>query len=251
MSCRTQHLIALAALLVGAQALAQDCREALPQILRNTYGAEQQVAPETVVCKVWPARSELTLIAVPLVRMAEQDYGETDLELLVVEADTQRVVARRLEQHLLDWDAIYVSSLAFDTAHYWVAEGQLAFGVRVGRSGSSRANPYGESFLNLYLLEGQQLRPVLSKLEMENSGGEWDTNCTGVWNGRARTLAMGEQPGRFGYYDLLLREKASYSRAEARGDECVTVEENTRQQRYRLSYDGQRYGVPDNLKAIQ
>lgn len=229
---------------------AQDCEE-LPQILRNAYGAEQPLELHRVVCKVWPARSELTLVAVPLVRVAEQGSGETDLELLVVESRTQKVVARRLEKHLLDWDAIYVSSLAFDTARYWIAEGQLAFGVRVGRTGSSRVNPYGENFLNLYLLEGQQLRPVLNKLEMESSRGEWDSNCTGEWTDKKRTLAMGEKPGRSGYYDLLLREKASYSRAEARGDDCVAVEEKTQQQRYRLVYDGMRYPVPGTLGAIQ
>lgn len=238
-----------AVLWVGV-AQAQDCEE-LPQILRNVYGAEHSLDLSRVVCKVWPARSELTLIAVPLVRVAGQGDGEADLELLVVDANLQRVVARRLEQHLLDWDAIYVSSLTFDTAHYWVAEGQLAFGVRVGRTGSSRVNPYSESFLNLYLLEGQQLRPVLSKLAVERSNGEWDSNCTGEWTDRKRTLAVGEKPGRAGYYDLLVREKASYSRAEARGDDCVSVEEKTQRQRYRLVYDGMRYPVPHTLGAIQ
>ena len=75
-------LVTVAALLAG-MAQAQDCREQLPQILASAYGAAPPVALEQVICKVWPARSELTLVAVPLPRTEHDGYGETDLELLV------------------------------------------------------------------------------------------------------------------------------------------------------------------------
>ena len=58
-------LVTVAALL-SVMAQAQDCREQLPQILASAYGAAPPVALEQVICKVWPARSELTLVAVPL-----------------------------------------------------------------------------------------------------------------------------------------------------------------------------------------
>ena len=55
-------LVTVAALLAG-MAQAQDCREQLPQILASAYGAAPPVALEQVICKAWPARSELTLVA--------------------------------------------------------------------------------------------------------------------------------------------------------------------------------------------
>ena len=61
-------LVTVAALLAG-MAQAQDCREQLPQILASAYGAAPPVALEQVICKVWPARSELTLVAVPLLAL--------------------------------------------------------------------------------------------------------------------------------------------------------------------------------------
>ena len=243
-------LVTVAALLAG-MAQAQDCREQLPQILASAYGAAPPVALEQVICKVWPARSELTLVAVPLPRAEHDGYGETDLELLVAGSASGQVSMRRLLPGALDWDAIYVSGIAFDTAPYWVSERRLAFGVRVSRNGSSRANPFFEQSLNLYVLDGDAIRPVLSDLVMAEGSGEWDTNCTGEWNDMKRTLALAEQAGPNGYSDIILREKRTFSSAEVRGDECVSVDENRGQQRYRLTYDGERYGVPKELQRLR
>lgn len=35
---------------------AQDCREQLPQVLQDAYGAGHAVQLDDVQCKVWPAR---------------------------------------------------------------------------------------------------------------------------------------------------------------------------------------------------
>ena len=239
------------AVMIGGQAQAQDCREQLPQILASAYGTEQPVALEKVVCKVWPARSELTLVAVPLPRVEQDGYGETDLELLVVGSASGEVSVRKLLPGELNWDAVYVSGISFDTAPYWVSERRLAFGVRVSREGSSRANPFSEQSLNLYVLDGDAIRPVLSDLVMAESVGEWDTNCAGTWREMSRTLALAERPGLNGYHDLVLREKRAFNRDEARGDECETVEGYNQKQRYRLSYDGERYVVPKELLRLR
>lgn len=73
-------LVTVAALLAG-MAQAQDCREQLPQILKSAYPPGQHVSLEASVCKVWPARPDLTLVAVPLPRAEHDGYGETDLDL--------------------------------------------------------------------------------------------------------------------------------------------------------------------------
>jgi hypothetical protein len=243
-------LVTVAALL-SVMAQAQDCREQLPQILASAYGAAPPVALEQVICKVWPARSELTLVAVPLPRAEHDGYGETDLELLVAGSASGQVSMRRLLPGALDWDAIYVSGIAFDTAPYWVSERRLAFGVRVSREASSRANLFAEQSLGLYVLDGDAIRPVLSDLVMEKSSGEWDTNCAGEWAAVKRTLALAEQPGASGYSDIILREKRTTRRAEVRGEECESVEKSTGQQRYRLTYDGERYVVPKELQRLR
>lgn len=243
-------LVTVAALLAG-MAQAQDCREQLPQILASAYGAAPPVALEQVICKVWPARSELTLVAVPLPRTEHDGYGETDLELLITDSQSNRVSTRALFPGALDWDAFYVSSIAFDTAPYRVTRGQLAFGVRITRRGSSRVNPFSVQSLDLFLLEKGALRPLLRDLPMEEGSGEWDSNCAGTWVDVTRTLALAEQPGPNGFHDLLLQEKSVFTRSENRASGCETVEESQQRQRYRLTYDGERYVVPKELQRLR
>ncbi|WP_454256423.1 PA3715 family protein [Pseudomonas sp. Marseille-Q8238] len=230
---------------------AQDCREQLPQVLQATYGAAHGVQLDDVQCKVWPARPELTLIAVPVPQVKNEGYGETDLEVLVTDSASGQLRARRLEKHLLDWDAVYVSALILDTAPYRVRADQLAFAVRVERRVNSRATLFSERFLMLYALEDGQLRPLLERMVMETLQGESDTNCASQWSEVKRTLAVAEKPGRYGYRDLILREQVEANRTEAHGDDCDKVEQRHSQQTYRLVYDGQRYPVPDALRAIQ
>ena len=117
--------------LLSVMAQAQDCREQLPQILKSAYPPGQHVSLEEAACKVWPARPDLTLVAVPLPRAEHDGYGETDLELLVAGSTSGQVSVRKLLPGELDWDAVYVSGISFDTAPYWVSERRLAFGVRV------------------------------------------------------------------------------------------------------------------------
>lgn len=240
--------MALMVVLLSGMVQAQDCREQLPQMLKSAYATQPQVSVEEAVCKVWPAQPHLTLVAVSLPRAEHDGYGETDLELLIADSSSSRVRARKLMAGALDWDAFYVSSIAFDTAPYRVSQGQLAFGVKISRRGSSRVNPFSVQSLDMYLVEEDTLRPILRDLVMEESSGEWDSNCAGAWVDKTRTLALAEQPGRNGYRDLILREKNAFTRSEARGSGCETVEENIQQQRYRLFYDGQNYVVPKELR---
>lgn len=242
--------LAIIALCGLGSAQAEGCREQLPQIMQMAYG-DEAVAAHAVVCKVWPAQPQFTLVAVPLPRARHDGYGETDLEILVVATSSGRIQARRLEPDLLDWDAVYVDGMVFDTALYRLSDQQLAFGLRIKRRGSSSANPFYETSLRLYLLKGDQLQVPLGQLLVSSSSGEWDTRCTGEWYDRTVTLAVAEQAGGEGYNDLLLSERSVQSRAEARDEDCMEVEERVTKRRYRLTYDGQRYSVPAELQVLQ
>lgn len=241
--------LAMIALCGLGSAQAQACREQLPQIMQVAYG-DEAVAADAVICKVWPAQPQFTLVAVPLPRARHDGYGETDLEILVVATASGRIQARRLEPDLLDWDAVYVDGMVFDTALYRLSDQQLAFGLRIDRRGSSRVNPFSETSMNLYLLDGERLQVPLMGLLMGSFSGEWDGNCAGEFDQREVTLAVSEKPGRDGFFDLLLSERRLASRAEVRGDDCQRVEEPGRE-RYRLTYDGQRYNVPAELQVLQ
>lgn len=256
---RKTFAAALFGLLVVGLARADDCRQQLPAWLEEAYPGHAQGQPlhdergtyrisaELRICKVWPARPHLTLLAVSLVRAEEDRHGESDLEVLVLDSVSQTIVARHVEPNLLDWDAIFVDGLELDTAPYRLREGDLAFGIRVMRRGSSRANPFYETTLNLYELQEPHLRPLLNELVMESSWGEWDTRCTGEFSKTKGVLIVTERVGNQGYRDLLLKQTRTGSRAAEVEDDCQSVEESAHGQQFRIEYDEQRYLLPIEL----
>lgn len=241
---------------------ASTCEGSIPGILRRAYPEATEKdgvfsAPDStwtavtddVVCKVWPARAELALVAVPLKTTGhpEESSGLADLEILAVDSAGE-LRHRHREVHLLDWDAIEVSSIRFDTAPYRLAPDVLAFGLRVARRNSSRANPFSEESLRLYVPHGRTLQPVLSALEVEVSGGEWDTNCAGKFHETSRTVAIGEG-SHHGFADLIVREQSTRSTPSLHDGSCKSTELARKPKTYRLSYDGSRYALPDGIEA--
>ncbi|WP_277373018.1 hypothetical protein [Pseudomonas sp. AA-38] len=252
-------LIALGGLLLASLAQADDCRQQLPTWIETAHpghGAGQalederghyRVDAERSICKVWPARPHLTLVAMPLIRAEHDGYGETDLEVLVLDNAKQRFVARLVEPDKLDWDAVYVEDMAFDTAPYRLRKEDIAFGVRISRSGSSRPNPFYETLLNLYQLDAQQLRPLLRELPVRKAWGEWDTNCAGEFAETRGLVVITERIGNKGYRDMRLKNTRTERRMAKIDDDCQVVEENTRRYELPIEYGEEHYLLPIEL----
>lgn len=202
--------------------------------------------PKTMMCRIWPARPELMLVAVPLMTRQADDFNEGDLELLVVDASSFDVKQRFRREGLMGDDAFRITSLSFDTARYRLAPGKLAFGLRLTRYGSSRPNPFGETALWLFSIDDGHLRPVLDNILVLENGGEWDTNCAGEFEAIERTLAMSPSKGD-AMADILITETVttSVNTVDSKG-ECQRVDK-TKTQKRRLRYKGSAYVVPQGL----
>lgn len=259
---RTSLTVAFCALCISITALADDCRQQLSAWLEQAHPGYAQgqalqdergsyrINTELSTCKVWPARPHLTLLAIARVRGEHEGYGESDLEVVVLDSASQAIVARHLEPNRLDWDAIFVYALAFDTAPYRLREGELSFGLRVKRRNWSRPNPFYETTLSLYELQSQRLRPVLSELVMDHSWGEWDTRCAGDFSDTTGVLVITARPGKQGYHDLLLKQTRVANRSAEVAGACETVEESTDRAQFRIEYDGQGYLLPIELSPL-
>ena len=97
---------------------------------------------------------------------------------------------------------------------------------------------------------GKRLRPVLSELVIDRSGGEWDTRCAGEFSDTKGLLIITERPGNKGYHDLLLKQSRVESRVAEVAGECETVEESTRRVQFRIEYDEQRYLLPIEFSPV-
>lgn len=254
----------------AAATAAGDCEARIPALLDVAYpGAKDDsgdngdllrlsgtptrwVNPAEVVCKVWPASPDKTLVAVKLqhARDGDQAVDEADLDLLVVDSARDRIVQRHREDGVLSSDAIRVSSFAFDTARYRLDDKTTAFGLRVNRSGNSRPNPYEDSTLRLYVIDSTGLRPVLRNLVVMRNQGEWDTRCAGEFTDTRRTISVDAKRDN-GYAGLLLNTVARTTRNVPKGEDCDEVDGGTDKSSVRLRYDGRQYVVPKDLRGFE
>lgn len=252
-----------------ADAAAADCQSRVYDLLRAAYpGSIGETGDEgellrtagsptrwihlgEVACKVWPASPDKTLLAVRLRHDAAtgMDSETADLEVLVADSARPRILQRYREDEALQSDAVRISSVTLDTARYRLNESTTAFGVRIGYTGSSRANPYGSTVLNLYVADGAALRPVLSKLEVSKERGEWDTNCAGEFENVQRTVAIDAKRDH-GYAGLRINSVEENTRNELDDKDCNELPGPTKKSSVRLAYDGREYAVPDDLRGL-
>lgn len=278
-------MLRLTSALTGALALtallacgaAQAARDACPQaadIVRAVYpnapapGADGRVrlgqdnlvvqisdaefgAPFAVTCKAWPANPNLLLAAIPLMQDGPDDADghDGDLRILVLDRATLRILHDLQLAGLMSDDAVRLSNVSFDTARYDVAPGRRAFGLRISREGSSRANPYSETSLRLFDIGAQRLDMLLDGLIVDGSGGEWDTNCAGEFTERSVSLAMGEAQTQ-GLRDLVATESYESSRSAVQHGDCVEKTLDKGKTTHTLKFDGRRYQIPKALRSM-
>lgn len=206
--------------------------------------------PHTVKCRVWPANPQLALVAVPLIKSTNDDGTIGDLELLVIETASLAVKHRLLLADRMTDDAVSISAVEFDTARYRLTQEQTAFGLRISTTGSSRPNPYYGVGLWLYVIEHGSLRPVLDGLIVSQNAGEWDTNCAGEFQSSESTLAMSSKRTN-GYADITLVEtKSTRTSFVEKDNECKDKTVTSKPQTLRLVYDGERYPIPEDRRAV-
>lgn len=203
---------------------------------------------EHAVCKVWPANEALTIAALPLPQKGNSDdEGNDDLEVLVADTASGTVIAHQFQKSAIAYDAVRFSGLALDTARYQITPQNRAFGVRVMHEGSSRVNPFAQTALSLYVIDGQSLRTVLDRLTVEDSGGEWDGNCAGTFNHTTRTLGIGPA-GKDGYATLRVTEQSVQTINTPTKNDCANKDQPAKRVSITLEYRNGQYGVP---KAMQ
>jgi hypothetical protein len=226
------------------------CDSGLAERMHAKLHPGRQLDHERAACQPWRAFPGRSIVVLPLPRPgSEPDFAEFDLDVLVVQqadnGNTERmtIVSRLFEEKALTHDAIRIEEIRVDTARYRLAQEARAFGVRVRYQGSSRANPYANETLSLYVPQGPRLAKVLDGLEMSLQRGEWDMQCAGTFESVRGSLSLG--PGASnGYTDLTLHRTHIESVNRRQGEECAIEEEPARFSSAVIRYDGRAYRMP-------
>ena len=242
-------------------AFAQDCGDDSAARITQAYQQRDTAAlpdrpgwaidAERGACRVWPADTSLTLIAVPVLG-PEEFNGEVqqgDLDVLVVDSTSMRPRAGLRLPEVMSSDAIHVDSVGLDTARYRLSPSVRAFGVRSSRSNSSQPNPFSETRLQLLVFNGTNLEAVTEQIVVSSSGGEWDTRCAGEFHETKRTLELGPAPAQ-GWATLTVRERSAstVSHEDAAGS-CIEQREDHPVRSFRLQPKGRTYLLPNEIKA--
>lgn len=229
---------------IGAHAA---CDTGLAERMHAKLHPKRTLDHERAVCEPWRGVPGRFVVVLPLPRPStEPGTTQFDLDVLVVQqadnGNTERakIVSRLFEEDVLTEDAVRIGEIRVDSARYTLAPDARAFGLRILRQGSSRANPYSNESLSLYVPQGPKLEKVLDGLELTLEQGEWDTNCTGSFETVRGSLSV-VRAGAGGYADLVLRQARSESRSSPLGDECVSQEQRQTFKSRLLRYDGTRY----------
>lgn len=170
------------------------------------------------------------------------EMGLYDLDVLVVDSKSGKILNRLLQEGALTSDAVQLSGIAIDTANYAVAPGARAFGVRVHYDHPKRYYPHQNEVLTLYLARGATLAPILTDFETINSGGEVG-DCEGVLTDIRRSLAIARTATR-GLADLLVTAKTFVVTRRDVGGECTERQGPTTTARHTLRYNGSAYLPP-------
>lgn len=208
--------------------------------------------PFAVTCKAWPAKPELLLAAVPVMRdlsgAKAADGHDGDLDVLVLERATLQPLRKRRLRGLMKDDAVRLTGVVFDTANYDLAQDERAFGIRVTRSASSTGSMQGETSLRLFVMSEHELHVVLDGLLVSRLQGAWENECDSREEKRDVTLSV-DAAKSAGYRNLVATDTRVSRVYAPQGAKCVDRVTDKTTARHTLAFDGKTYSIPESLRA--
>ena len=201
-------------------------------------------------CNVWPAfpSQAISVKSTYLADSGGDDAGVFDLELALLNASNAKPIATYHKPGAYNSDAVRLEDVRIDTARYRLTPDVRAFGLPAKFAHSSHAIPYEKTDLALYVREGNELRPVLEGLVVAKSNGEFMNDCEGYTKTIRRTVEIGPS-SHHGLADLIVTTSGSKMKNTRSGSQCVSTNTDLKKKQITLTYDGQQYNVPEDLRG--
>jgi len=201
-------------------------------------------------CNVWPAfpSQAISVKSTYVADSAGDEAGAFDLDLALVNASNAKPVATYHKPGAYNSDAVRLDDVRIDMARYRLTPDIRAFGLRAKFANNAKANPYEKTDLALYVREGDELRPVLEGLVVSKNHGELTNGCEGYTRKIRRTLEVGPSSHQ-GFADLIVTTSGTKTKTTRSGNQCITTTTDLKKKQITLTYDGQQYSVPEDLRG--
>ncbi|MCE0828536.1 hypothetical protein LVQ78_21215 [Buttiauxella sp. A2-C2_NF] len=232
--------------LLAAPALAQAEEECMAQL--KTQAAllhpTSQLNESISACKVWPWAPDKTIMVMMLSAPdGEPDFTIYDVDVMVTDTQSGKVIARNTHPQAVQDDAIATSSVTIDTARYQLTPDLRAFAIRFVHTGSSNVNQFGVESLNMYVLKDKTLPLLVNHFSMVIDSGEWDGACTGYFTKNKRTISVLNTTSN-GYADLRVHDKkVSNETNRDKAGKCAETKVGEEETDIILRFDGKVYPV--------
>lgn len=215
-------------------------------------GTNRLINKENIRCKIWPTHPDrmLMIMKADTVNDLQISYEAplADLVILVAANPDNKLIASFVDKNALDSDAIYVSDILLDTARYRLNETTTAFGIRVNRIGSSRANPYSNQVLSLFTVENNTIQRKLNNLIVESSSGQYDGTCAGEYTDSKSIILIGDRSPNNAYANLIVKSTITDSAGGYVNNDCDELYSETQNQQFRLKFGGTEYSIPEDYQ---
>ncbi|MFC5048383.1 hypothetical protein ACFSTE_13600 [Aquimarina hainanensis] len=215
----------------------------IDRVIQQLNLDKQKIKEEFVVSKVQPHNPNETIVVIPEVAGEDDEHlFELNSYIVLVDNTTQKITHTYFESAKTNgWvsDAIILSEISIDTAPYIVTQDTRAFGIRVFYYSMSQPNPYSNKTISLFIKSGETLKEVLH-YDVENYGGEWDTQCEGSSTNIKNILIMSEEKTNQ-YFDIVVKSNITQSKTYIdKNGECNEESKTTSETRV-LQFNGTEY----------
>lgn len=221
----------------------------LETVLKNLNLKKEDCKLSLVAQKVNPINPAETIMVIPEIVEEDEYYFNLNSYIVIVETLTGKILNQFFETpktNGFESDALVLTDIKIDTAPYLVAASTRAFGVRVSFVGSSRANPYDNEKLSLYLkTKDNGLQKILNNYEMMSYGGEWDTDCYGNFVTKKNVFIMTEAYTN-NFLDILVSTKVTETENYLDQDNNCQSKDVLTKSKSVLKYNGAEYLLEDN-----
>ncbi|MFD2562909.1 PA3715 family protein [Aquimarina rubra] len=198
---------------------------------------------EFVAHKKLPNIEKESIVVIAETATEEDDYFRFNSHVLVVESATGQILNTFFESYETNgWqsDALFIDTIAIDTAPYNVTETDRAFGIRIYSRTLSQPNPYSLESISLFVKSENTLRNILKNYEVKVYGGEWDTICYGEFTDVKKTLIISKEKSN-DYFDIVVKSNITETKNdEDENGECISKEKRTTSKTV-LKFNGKEY----------
>ncbi len=204
---------------------------------------KSKIKEDLVVYKIIPNDKTETIVVIPEVVSEGEGYFELNSYILIVDTKTGKIKNKYFESsETNNWtsDAVVLKDISIDTAPYQISDTNRAFGIRVHYYGMSKANPYSNTTISLFIKLGNRLKKVLNSFDLLNYNGEWDTNCVGEFIDEKKILILSSNKTN-GFHNLIVKNQITVTKNfEDKNGGCDYKEKKTIKKTI-LKFNGREY----------